>query len=231
MIVSVHIADVAATKVPSILRGRPDPARVPGLRYAETTVTAPLGPGLLPTPSAGGVGLIASWEDDASLDAFEAEHPLAERFAGGWRARLRPLRVFGAWPEMEGLPEQELAVADDEPVAVLTLGKLRLTRVVPFLRASAAAEGEVLRAPGVLATIGLARPPRLVATFSLWRSNAEMRAYATRQGGAHPAATRSHAQRPFHHQSAFVRFRPYASSGSWDGRDPLAQEALAAASS
>lgn len=231
MIVSVHIAHTGATKVPGVLRGRPNPARVPGLRYAETAVTAPLGPGLLPTPDPGGIGLIASWEDDASLDAFEAGHPLAERFADGWRARLRPLRVFGTWPEMAGLPERELPVSEDEPVAVLTLGKLRLTRVVPFLRASAAAEGEALGAPGMLATIGLARPPRFVATFSLWRSNAEMRTYATHQGGAHPAATRAHAQRPFHHQSAFIRFRPYASSGSWAGGDPLAQETLAAASS
>jgi len=222
MIVSVHIADVGARGVPRTLRGRPSPARVPGLRYAETAVTAPLGPRLLPTPSSGGVGLIASWEDDAALDAFEAGHPLAKRFAGGWRARLRPLRVYGEWPEMAGLPEKELPVEDSEPVAVLTLGRLRLTRVVPFLRASAAAEGEVLEAPGSLATIGLARPPRFVATFSLWRSNAEMLGYARRQGGAHPAATRSHAERPFHHQSAFVRFRPYASSGNWDGRNPLA---------
>ena len=28
--------------------------------------------------------------------------------------------------------------------------------------------------------------------------------------------------RPFHHESAFIRFRPYASLGSWDGVDPLA---------
>lgn len=222
MIVSVHLADVGAGKVPATLRGRPDPSRVPGLRYAETTVTAPLGAGLLPAPSFGRAGLIASWEDDASLDAFEAEHPLAQRFAGGWRARLQPLDVFGAWPEMAGLPEKGLPVEDSEPVAVLTLGKLRLQRVVPFLKASAQAEGEVLSAPGALATIGLARPPRFVATFSLWRSAAEMRGYAQRPGGAHPAATRAHAEKPFHHQSAFVRFRPIASSGSWDGRDPLA---------
>ena len=28
---------------------------------------------------------------------------------------------------------------------------------------------------------------------------------------------------PFHHRDAFVRFRPYASSGSWGGSDPLAE--------
>jgi hypothetical protein len=221
MVVSVHIAKVGVRNVPGALRGRPAPRQVPGLRYAETTITAPLGASLLPTPSPGGAGLVAAWDDDASLDAFEAGHPLARRFAGGWRVRLQPLRLSGSWPQMPGLPERELPVEDDEPVAVLTLGRLRLLRAVPFLRASAEAEGEVLSAPGMLASIGLARPPRLVATFSLWRSAAQMREYAQRQGGAHPAATRAHHEQPFHHQSAFIRFRPYASGGDWDGRDPL----------
>ena len=106
---------------------------------------------------------------------------------------------------MAGLPEQELPVDDAEPVAVLTLGRLRLTRVAPFLRASARAEGEVLARPELLASIGLARPPRFVATFSLWRSAAEMRDYAQRQGGAHPAATRAHAEQAL---PPPVRLRP-----------------------
>lgn len=49
-----------------------------------------------------------------------------------------------------------------------------------------------------------------------------MRDYATRAGGGHSAAVRSDRERPFHHESAFVRFRPYASEGAWEGRDPLA---------
>lgn len=50
-----------------------------------------------------------------------------------------------------------------------------------------------------------------------------MRAYA--RGGLHPghlAAIQAQAARPFHHASAFLRFRPYAAAGDWDGRNPLA---------
>lgn len=61
-----------------------------------------------------------------------------------------------------------------------------------------------------------------MATFSLWRSAAEMRHYAYEQGAAHHAAMGADRAKPFHHESAFVRFRPYGSSGNWDGRDPLA---------
>ncbi len=224
MIVSVHLADVGWPAVPRILRRKSGLSEVGGLRYAETTVTAPLSERLLPSPSLGRVGLIASWDDDAALDEFLTNHPLAEELSGGWHARLEPLHVYGFWSGMPDLPAQELPVADEEPVAVLTIGQLRLRRVRPFLRASARAEGEAIADPALLASTGLARPPRMVATFSLWRNFKGMRDYARgRPGGAHPAATSAHRAEPFHHESAFVRFRPYASTGSWGRRgDPLA---------
>jgi hypothetical protein len=229
MVLSVHLADVGLRAAPGVLRRKPPRSKVAGLRYAEVTTLAPLGAGLLPTPRFNRVGLIAAWEDDAALDEFSATHPLAAQLAGGWQVRLQPLHVYGAWAGLPGLPAQELPAGEEEPVAVLTLGRLRLRRVRPFLRASAAAEGEAIADPGLLASTGLARPPRMVATFSLWRNVAAMREYARgRAGGAHPAATKAHRADPFHHESAFVRFRPYASQGNWNGHgDPLANLAQA----
>ncbi len=221
MIVSLHLADVGWRATPLVLRKRPDRSDVPGLRYAETVITAPLGERLLPTPNPGRVGLIAAWDDDRALDEFSLRHALAERFAGGWTVRLEPLRVSGFWSGMPDLPTQERAVDDAEPVAVLTLGQLRLGRIGPFLRSSGPAEGEAVSHPALLASTGLTRPPHLVSTFSLWRSTAEMREYAYARKGAHQAAVRADRARPFHHQSAFIRFRPYASTGSWEGSDPL----------
>jgi hypothetical protein len=226
MFVSVHIVDVGPSQMPTALRRKPRPEAVPGLLYAETTVTAPQGGGRLPL-FPGRFGLIAAWESDIALDDFlRSDHPIAGRLVAGWHARLEPLRVSGAWPAIPGLPERQLAVADEEPVAVLTLGRPRLTRLRPFLRSAGPAEAEVAKAPGLLASIGLARPPRLVSTFSLWDSAAAMREYSYRDGGTHMAAVKADRERPFHHESAFIRFRPYASQGSWGGRDPLA--ALAA---
>jgi hypothetical protein len=222
MIVSVHIADLAPRAAAGVLARPPKPDRVPGLTYAETTTTAALGEPLLPPRKLGRVGMLAAWEDDAALDAFRRGHPLAERLAGGWEVRLQPLRVSGSWAGMPGLPARALPVDDAEPVGILTLGRLRLLRTAAFRRSAAPAEGEAIESPALLAGTGLARPPRLVATFTLWRSAAEMRAYAYDPGGAHPAAVQADRAHPFHHESAFVRFRPYASRGSWDGKDPLA---------
>jgi hypothetical protein len=123
---------------------------------------------------------------------------------------------------MPNLPTGERPVDDEEPVAVLTLGRPRLRRLLPFLRTSAPAEKEAAGNPEVLAVTGLAHPPRLVSTFSIWRSAAAMREYAFDKAGTHQAAVRADRKLRFHHESAFIRFRPYGSQGSWDGRDPLA---------
>jgi len=222
VIVSIHIAEVGPREGAEVLLRPPKPGRVPGLTYAETTTTAALGEPLLPPKDFGQVGMIAAWESDEALERFSRLHPVARHLGGGWQVRLQPLRVFGSWAGMPGLPARALPVDDGEPVGVLTLGRLRLRRITAFRHAAAPAEADAIASPALLAGTGLARPPRQVATFSLWRTAAAMREYATGPGGTHRAAVSADRSRPFHHESAFVRFRPYASSGSWDGRDPLA---------
>jgi hypothetical protein len=222
MIVSVHLAEVGWRRAPGLLRRRPSPADVPGMTYAEPALGTPLRDGPVPRPGPGRFALIAAWDDEGALDAFLADHPLAERLAGGWHVRLEPVRLYGSWAGMPGLPTRESRVDDEEPVAVLTLGRPRLGRAVPFLRTSAPAEKAAAGNPAVLASTALARPPHFVSTFSLWRTAAAMREYAHSGDGAHQAAVKADRARPFHHESAFVRFRPYASEGSWDGKDPLA---------
>ena len=83
MIASAHLADVGFVKTIAAQRRRPRPSRTPGLRSAVLGFAGPLRPQLLPKPDFGRLALIAFWDDDAALDRFEAEHPLAQRFANG----------------------------------------------------------------------------------------------------------------------------------------------------
>jgi hypothetical protein len=223
MILSVHLADIGKRAALSLMRRSVEPAQVSGMIYAATTIGVVLGGRLIPTPKPGRVGLITAFEDDRHLDDFLANHPVAKRLSGGWHVRLDPLRVSGVWSDLPDLSRREVAIDPQEPVAVLTLGRLQASRVLPFRRVSAAAEVRALAAPGLLAATGLARPPHLVATFSLWQTAAQMREYAYgRNAPEHMNAVRADKGRPFHHESAFLRFRPYAAHGDWDGRNPLA---------
>lgn len=222
MLASVHIADLPPTGVAGALREQPDPDHVAGLRYADLNITAPLSGSMLARPKIGRWGLLAVWDDDAALDSFLDEAPLAKRFSGGWHVRLEPLRATGAWTGMPRLVEREQPVDDGEPVAVLTYGRLRYRVAHRFLRASAVAEGQAVAHPAVLASTAMARPPRTVATFSLWRSAAAMRDYAYGPAGpGHIAAMRGMRTHRFHSEWLFARFRPYGAVGEWDGREPL----------
>ncbi|HEX5308889.1 MAG TPA: hypothetical protein VFW38_07390 [Solirubrobacteraceae bacterium] len=221
MIASVHICAPGAASALRAFRGAPDPKAIDGLAYAETLVTAPVGASLLPKLSLSEVGLLASWQDDEHLDRFLGDRALAGPFAEGWHVRMRPVRVVGAWKAIPGLPATPIDVEPDEPVAVLTLGRLRKLRLIPFLRAGARAEAALSGHPGLLAATGFAHPPHIVSTFSLWRSSAEMLKYAQETSGAHLAAIRRNRERPFHHESAFIRMRPYRSAGTWGTTDPL----------
>jgi hypothetical protein len=226
VIASFHLADVGPRAALRLLRRGLKAGELPGLRYADVLSAAPLRDRALTPPQAGRVGVIAFWERDDALDRFLAGHPLAAGLAGGWHARMQPLRASGSWSELPELSPLHEPVDDDEPVAVITLGRLRLRRLVPFVRANAPAMALAVHDPAVLAATGLARPPGLVATFSLWRTAAEMRAYAYGQNGAgHLAAIRAHRARPFHRESTFIRLRLSAAHGSWDGREPLSAAA------
>ena len=135
--------------------------------------------------------------------------------------RLQPLRTVGETRGIPPLVETEQPVEPDEPVVVLTYGRTRLLGLPRFLKASAGAEAAVLGAPGLLASTGFARPPRIISTFSVWRTVTEMRDYVTGGNGpGHVDAVRGNAERGFHHDSLFARFRPYATAGRGTGATP-----------
>jgi hypothetical protein len=225
VIASFHLADVGKLAGARLLRRTPTPNDATGLRYAALMTTAPISERLLPRLDPGRVALFAAWEDDAALDRFLAAHPLAEALRGGWRTRLQPTHIFGGWPPLDGLVGNEPPMRDDEPAAALTIGRLRLSQAPRFLKAGAAAERLATNDRAMLRGTGLARPPALVGTFSLWQTKAAMRAYADGAAGAeHREAIQAHAERPFHHASAFIRFRPYDAQGEWDGENPLADD-------
>ncbi len=211
MIASVHLTRLPARETLGAVRRRPRAGRVAGLRFAELHTCARMSGGLLPAPSPGRFGLVALWDDDAALDAWLASRP---RLAGDWHARLEPLRATGQITAMGPLVDVERPVDDDERVAVLTYGRLRPRAAHHFLRASAGAEGRAVADPAMVRGTAMAGPPRTVATFSLWRTAAEMRRYAYDRG-EHTDAMRAMRRHDFHSEYLFARFRPYAEAGRW----------------
>jgi hypothetical protein len=172
MLASVHLVDGSVRSTVTALLRTPKPGAVAGLRDARTLVAAPLG-GTPPSPQLGRHALIAMWDDEAALDAFLATHPYARDLGDGFQARLEPIRAVPiaerTWPGLPPDLPRGLVVDPGGPTAVVTIGKLRVSRAVPFFQASARAERHVVGAPGLLWATGLANVvDRVVSTFSLW---------------------------------------------------------------
>ena len=185
MIATVQLADLGPAGTLRAVMRRPKPRDTPGQRSAEVAVFAPLA--LSGPPPVTRAGLIAFWDDDDAFDRFLDSDPTGKRFAGGFQARLRPLRAHGSWPGLPADVPQSRAVEHDGPAVVLTLARLRVSQVVRFLRASRPAERAALASDGMIWGSAAVRPP-FVATVSIWQDARVTVTYAYgRQQPAHAA--------------------------------------------
>ena len=210
---SFTLARYPVRRVPGVLASRRRVARTPGLRFVRH----------LGTGRAAAMGLGGDLRRWATFAVWDGEVDLAPLVAGAeeaWTVRLEPLGARGSWRGDRPLPPGE-RVATDGPVAVLTRARVRVRSWPAFYRSVPAVEAALHAAPGVLAVVGVGEAPvGLQATFSLWRSTAAMEAFAAAPGPHRDVARRARAEGWFA-EDLFARFRPYASTGTWDGRDPL----------
>ncbi|MBM3660266.1 MAG: spheroidene monooxygenase [Actinobacteria bacterium] len=220
MIATLDVADVGRRALIQAMRRRPAPGDVPGLRWLDVAPAAALAS--VRPPGLRRAVLLGMWDDEASAATFAGTHSLARRFAGnGFHAVLRPLRAFGSWPGLPADVPRSRVTQYDGPVIVTTLGRLRLSQAVRFLRASRPAERAALDADGFLWGTAAARPP-FMATVSAWSSDEAAAAYAYADATAgHPRAIARQRQKDFHRESAFIRYAVVSSTGSLPGAPPI----------
>ncbi len=182
-----------------VLGPRPLLAQVSGLRFARV-----LGSG-----HEGGFGLRPSFDRGGLFALFDTEAD-ARRFIE-ISSTVARYRAHAA--------EMLVAVLRASSVrgASLTRASIRPTAAAHFWRHAAPSQAALADAGGCLLLAGLGEAPLLrQATFSLWRDNAAMDAYARQ--GPHQAAIRAAYQQRFFSESMFVRFVPLFVQGTWKGR-------------
>jgi hypothetical protein len=191
---------------------------VPGLCFAKALGSGHDG-GFGLRPSHSRQGLFAVFGSEPQADAFLAASPVLTAYRQHARelcvAKLRAVSCRGTWSGV-GLP----ATAQPDPharVAALTRASIRPSKAWAFWRYSPASELSLATAPGCELAAGLGEAPLLrQATFSVWRDQASMNAYARQ--GAHLQAIHAAQQGGYFSESMFVRFQVLQLQGSYKGQ-------------
>lgn len=230
-----------------LARGGGALAGTPGLRFAKVMGSGE-GGGFGLRPSATHQGLVALFDTPAQAQAF-LDGPRVqahrERAQHWWTGLLAVTGARGAWDGCawavtpDGLAQQPFApgpghspramhhASPQFPVATLTRASIRPAKLAHFWRRAPAAQRALLDADGCGLAMGLGEAPLLrQCTFSLWRDEAALLAYA--RGGAHGQAAQAAWQHGYFSESMFVRMRVLASEGHWP-RLPEMQAAQAEA--
>ena len=195
--------------------------RVPGLvfwRLLGTGRGADTGPSVDPRRTA----LFAVWQSAADLDRFLADPlPRWSSTIERYDVRLRAIGGHGTWRGRDVLGGLELGVSVGH-VAVVTRADVRWRAWRRFRAAGRVVGDEVQRAEGLLAVVGVGElPVGRLGTFSLWSGLDAVRAFAA--APHHRDVVRRTRAEAWYGEELFARFEPFDSSGTWDGRDPLAE--------
>lgn len=207
----------------------PSLRRTPGLRFWKLLGTGH-GSGFSLRPNWARYGLLAVWEKEEAARKFFAHAALMKKYRDHadevWTIHMLPVQAHGAWSGVNPFQPSSKITADG-PLAVLTRATIRLNRMRAFWSEVPGTSRLLENAEGRLASIGIGEAPFFrQATFSLWKSEKEMQAFAYRS--EHERVIRRTREEQWYREELFARFVPLASEGSWDGRDPLAEMKLQA---
>jgi hypothetical protein len=164
-------------------------------------------------------GLLAAWDDATAADAFERgalHRGWAARATETLDVRLRPLASRGRWSRREpfGDPPPE---RPEGPVAAITRARLRTAKSLTFWRSVPPVSADLAVEPRPALAIGIGEAPiGLQGTFSLWRSNADLVAFARRP--AHADVVARTPREEWYAEELFARFAVLQVRGTFEGR-------------
>jgi len=171
-------------------------------------------------------GLLAVWADIKDFTAFNKSSFVSKWWRvfakEQWTVLCEPLQSHGKWDGNEPFGSPDI-VGYTGPMAVLTRATIRLNKLKAFWRNVDSVAAIMAKSPGFITSLGIGEAPFYrQATFSVWRSVDDVKAFAY-TGREHAEVIRKTRAEGWYSEELFARFKPFASFGTINGIDPLAE--------
>lgn len=226
-VASMHLQGVSGAGVgrafAAMATGRLSLSRVDGLRFWKLLGTGSGRTFTVRDADPRTWGLFAVWDDEQALDRFLTRSPLArswDRADERWDAVLAPTAWKGRWSGRDPFDGVVASNAvEGRPVAALTRARVRAAQWRRFAEAVPPVAAAVNATPGLAYTVGIGEAPiGLQGTFSLWDSEASLRAFAY-GSPAHRAVMERTRRDDWYAEELFARFTVLRSAGTIGGRE------------
>lgn len=169
-------------------------------------------------------GLLAVWDSKETYYRFNKHSFIVKWWdllaRERWTILLEPLQSHGKWDEKEPFGNPNIN-GYSGPIAVLTRATIRLSKLKSFWGNVDTVANIMATAPGYITSFGIGEAPVYrQATFSLWRSVEDVKAfaYASRE---HSEVIKKTRNDNWYSEELFARFKPVASMGTNHDKNPL----------
>lgn len=198
-------------------------AETEGLRFWKLLGSG-AGTGFSLRPDFSAYAFFGVWDQLDAANRFFDESAVMQRFAEHseerWTLFMRATKSKGTWGG-EAPFEPVDVTGGASALAVVTRASIKRTKALTFWRSVPETSRAIEQARGVLFSKGVGELPWIEqATFSVWRDEAAVRAFAY-ENAVHREAIRKTHDVGWYSEDLFARFQPFASHGTWHGRDPV----------
>jgi len=179
------------------------------------------GLGFNPLPDWSVYALIQVWKSHEHAEHFFNSAELIRKY----RARsiecmtifMKCLSTHGQWSGQEPF-SKTVPAAPGLPIVVITRATIRYSKLIKFWRFVPTAQKPVSRADGLIYTKGIGEVPiKQMATFSLWKNEAQMKKFAY-ESTDHQQAIKLTRELNWYKEELFARFTPYQYNGLWENK-------------
>lgn len=179
--------------------------------------------GFSPLPDWGVYAMLCIWENEEVAQHFFEHTEIFKRYkkhsSEQWTIFMKPLQAKGLWSGRNPFTPSTNIDENNPLIAVITRAAIRLNKLIQFWSYVPISQRPIQQGlSGLIYTKGIGEAPLIqMATFSIWENINALKNFAY-NSPEHKEAIRKTKKIDWYKEEMFVRFQPYKSVGTWDGK-------------